>query len=109
MLGREWWYLLSAGGLEIIWLVTLKYSHGFTRLWPTVLAFALAVATSYLIALAVRTIPAGTAYAIWTGMGVAGGTVAGMILFNESRELLRLLCILIIIVGIVGLKLTHHE
>lgn len=106
-MSREWWYLFSAGGLEIIWLITLKYSQGFTRFWPTVLAFILAVCTSYLIALAIRTLPAGTAYAIWTGMGVAGGAVAGMILFNESREPLRLLCILIIIAGIAGLKLTH--
>lgn len=106
-MSREWWYLFSAGGLEIVWLITLKYSQGFTRFWPTVLSFILAVCTSYLISLAIRTLPAGTAYAIWTGMGVAGGAVAGMILFNESREPLRLLCILIIIAGIAGLKLTH--
>jgi quaternary ammonium compound-resistance protein SugE len=108
-MNREWWYLFVAGGLEIAWLITLKYSQGFTRFWPTLLAFILAVCTSYLISLAIRILPAGTAYAIWTGMGVAGGAVAGMILFNESRDPLRLLCILIIIVGIVGLKLTHHE
>ncbi len=104
---REWLYLLSAGMLEIAWLVTVKYSEGFTRFWPTLLLFVFAISASYLVALAVKAIPAGTVYAVWTGIGVCGGAIIGILLFNESREWLRLASILMIITGIVGLKLTQ--
>ncbi|HEY3488468.1 MAG TPA: multidrug efflux SMR transporter [Gammaproteobacteria bacterium] len=104
---RAWLYLLSAGALEIVWLIALKYSAGFTRFWPTALLLLSATLSFYLASLALKTLPAGTVYAVWTGIGVAGGAVAGMLLFNESREFLRLLSLALIIMGIVGLKLTQ--
>ena len=101
----SWTFLLVAGLLEIVWAVGLKYTEGFTRLWPTVGTVAAMIASVAFLGLALRTIPIGTGYAIWTGIGAVGVAIAGMVLFGESREVLRLLCILTIIAGIVGLKL----
>jgi len=101
-----WVYLLLAGLCEIGWVLGLKYSAGLTRLWPsvwTVLSFALSLG---LLARAVRSLPIGTAYAVWTGIGAVGAAVLGMLLFGESREPLRLGCIALIALGIAGLKLT---
>ena len=100
-----WVFLLLAGLCEIGWVLGLKYSEGFTRLWPsvwTVLSLALSMA---LLAKAVRTLPIGTAYAVWTGIGAVGAALLGMLLFGESREPVRLGCIALIALGIVGLKL----
>ena len=100
-----WVFLLLAGLFEIGWVLGLKYSQGFTRLGPsvwTVVSLALSMA---LLAKAVRTLPIGTAYAVWTGIGAVGAALLGMWLFGESREPVRLGCIALIALGIVGLKL----
>jgi quaternary ammonium compound-resistance protein SugE len=101
-----WVYLLIAGILEIGWAVGLKYADGFTRFWPSVLTLVGMVASVVFLALAVRTIPLGTGYAIWTGIGVVGTAILGIVLFGESAAATRLVCIAVVLAGIVGLKLT---
>lgn len=99
-----WIYLLLAGLLEIGWAIGLKYTDGFTRLWPSV-ATALTMAASFgLLSLALRTIPMGTAYAVWTGIGAAGTAAFGMLFLGEARDVIRLICLLLIIGGVAGLK-----
>ena len=101
-----WIILAVAGLLEIGWAIGLKYTDGFTRLGPTVATVAAMVASMVLLGLAVRTLPVGTAYAVWTGIGTVGTVLLGMLLFGESAEPLRLLFIAMIVAGIVGLKLV---
>lgn len=101
-----WVMLLIAGALEIAWAIGLKYAHGFTKVWPSVFTVLTMIASFYCLSLAVRNLPIGTSYAIWTGIGVLGTTVLGIILFAEPANLLRLLCIALILVGIIGLKWT---
>ncbi len=101
-----WIWLTLAGSLEIVWAIGLKYTEGFTRPWPSVITGAAMLASIYFLALAVRTIPIGTGYAVWTGIGAVGVAILGMILFDESRDLLRIGSILLIIAGIAGLKLV---
>ena len=101
-----WVWLVLAGLLEIVWAVGLKYTDGFTRLWPSVITVAAMIASVYFLAIAVRTIPIGTGYAVWTGIGAVGVAILGMILFGEPRTLLRIASILLIVAGIVGLKLV---
>lgn len=100
-----WFYLFIAGLFEIAWAVGLKYSAGFTKLLPSVVTVILMIASFYFLSISVKTIPIGTSYAVWTGIGAVGTTILGMILFGESKELIRILCILLIIIGIVGLKI----
>jgi quaternary ammonium compound-resistance protein SugE len=100
-----WIWLTLAGLLEIVWAVGLKYTEGFTRLWPSVITAGAMAASVYFLALALRAIPIGTGYAVWTGIGAVGVAILGMILFGESTSLLRIGSILLIIVGIAGLKL----
>jgi len=100
-----WLYLLAAGVLEVVWAIGLKYSQGFTRLWPSVWTLGAMTVSFWLLAQAVRTLPIGTAYAIWTGIGAAGTAVLGTVLFNEPRDALRMGCISLILAGIIGLKL----
>ncbi len=100
---------MAAGALEILWMIALRYSEGFTRLWPTLLVFILGALSLYMMSLVIRTIPAGTAYAIWTGMGAAGIAVVGILFFQEPRHLTRILSIVLIIAGIAGLKLTSTD
>ncbi len=105
--GRKmnWLLLFLAGVFEVVWAVALKYSHGFTRVVPAVVtALGMALSTG-LLALAMKTIPLGTAYAIWTGIGAVGGIVAGCILFGEPHNAMRIIFASFIVVGIVGLKL----
>ncbi len=102
----NWLYLLIAGLFEIAWAVGLKYTEGWTRLWPSVITGALMIVSFYFLSLAVKTLPIGTAYAVWTGIGTVGAAVLGMFLFDEPRDILRILCIMLIIAGIAGLKLT---
>lgn len=104
-----WIYLVLAGLLEIGWAIGLKYVDGFTRLWPSVGTVAAMVASMVLLALAARTLPIGTAYAVWTGIGAAGVAILGIVWLGESREAVRLLCIGLIIAGTVGLKLSSSE
>ena len=99
-----WIYLITAGLLEIAWAAGLKQSNGFSRLWPSVITVALMIASFILLGRAVRSIPLGTAYAAWTGIGAVGTAIVGILFFEESRELGRLLCILLIVSGVVGLK-----
>ncbi len=101
-----WVYLIVAGCLEIVWAVGLKYTEGWTRLWPSALTIGTMAASVYCLALAVKEIPIGTGYAIWTGIGAAGTALAGVVLFSESLSPSRLVCILVIVAGIIGLKMT---
>ncbi len=101
-----WIWLIIAGILEIAWAVGLKYSAGFTRPWPTVATVVLMIASFWCLAQAVKGLPLGTSYAIWTGIGAVGTAILGIILFKEPATVARLLCMLLIVAGIVGLRLT---
>lgn len=101
-----WIYLGVAGMFECGWAIGLKYSEGFTKLWPSVFTVTSMAISLLLLSLAVKTIPVGSAYAVWTGIGAAGVAVLGMVLFREPAHMMRILCILLIIAGVVGLKLT---
>jgi quaternary ammonium compound-resistance protein SugE len=101
----SWVYLFVAGLLEVAWAVALKYSAGFTRLWPSVVTLAAMGGSVGMLGLALRTLPLGTAYAVWTGIGTVGTALAGMLLLGEPAGALRLLSIALIVAGIVGLKL----
>lgn len=101
-----WIYLLFAGLFEIAWAVGLKYSESFTRPIPTVVTIVCLIISMVLLGLAVRTLPIGTAYAIWTGIGAAGAVAAGIFLFHEPATLMRIAFAALIVVGIIGLKLS---
>ena len=101
-----WIYLVIAGLFECAWAIGLKYTEGFTRITPSVLTVAAMAISFWLLSTAMRTIPVGTAYAVWTGIGAIGVAVMGMILFGESRDVLRIISLLLIVTGIVGLKLV---
>jgi len=101
-----WVYLAVAGLFEIGWAIGLKYSDGFSKPFPSFLTVVTMGVSLWLLAVAMRTIPVGTAYAVWTGIGAVGVAVLGMVLFGESREILRVLCLFLIIAGIVGLKVV---
>ena len=103
-----WLILLLAGIFEIAWAVGLKYTEGFTRLWPTIGTVAAMTISLGLLGVALRSLPLGTAYAIWTGVGTIGTALLGIALFHESADPIRLACILLIVAGIVGLKLVTH-
>ena len=101
-----WLALLGAGLLEVGWALGLKYSDGLTRFWPTV-ATVFAITLSFaLMALALRSLPFGTAYAVWTGIGAVGSIVLGMLLYSEPTDPVRIICLTLIIAGMVGLKLN---
>lgn len=104
-----WLYLFVAGLMEVAWAVGLKYTEGFTRLWPSVWTGAALVISMVLLAAAVRTLPLGTAYAVWTGIGAVGTAALGVLLFGESVSPARLACIALIVAGLVGLKLTSAD
>lgn len=101
-----WIYLLIAGMLEIVWAVSLKYTDGFSKIWPSVVTVFGMIASFYFLAQALKSIPVGTGYAIWTGIGAAGTAILGIILFLEPASPSRLVCIALIVAGIIGLKLT---
>lgn len=101
-----WIYLLGAGIAEIAWAVGLKYTEGFTRPLPTVLTVASMIVSLALLGLALKTLPLGTAYAVWTGIGTVGTVLLGILLFGEAATAIRLACVGLILAGIVGLKLT---
>lgn len=104
-----WTYLFIAGLLEVAWAVGLKYTDGFTKPWPSAGTVAAMIASFFFLSIALRTLPIGTAYAVWTGIGAVGTATIGLIFFGESREVLRILCILLIVAGIIGLKLTSPK
>lgn len=101
-----WLLLFSAGFVEIIFALSLKYNEGFTKLWPSVITAISGVGSFGLLMWALKTLPLGTAYAVWTGIGAVGVAIIGIILFKESVEWLRLASIALVIIGIIGLKFT---
>jgi quaternary ammonium compound-resistance protein SugE len=101
-----WLLLFSAGLAEIVFALSLKYNEGFTKLWPSIITMISGGCSFYLLMLAIKTLPLGTAYAVWTGMGAVGVAIIGIFLFKESTDLYRLLSITLVIAGIIGLKLT---
>jgi len=102
----QWLFLVIAGFFEIAWAIGLKYSQGFTKLMPSVFTIVGMVASFYFLSLSLKSLPIGTAYAIWTGIGTVGTVILGIILFKEPMDIMRLVCIGFIIIGIVGLKLV---
>jgi quaternary ammonium compound-resistance protein SugE len=107
--GSAWLVLLVAGLCEIGWAVGLKYTDGFSRLGPSLATVAAMIVSVVLLGWSLKVLPLGTAYAVWTGIGAVGTAILGMILFGESREVARVLCIVLIVAGIVGLKLLTPE
>ena len=101
-----WIYLAVAGILEVVWASTMKQSEGFTRLTPTIITFVATIGSFWLLALAMRTLPLGTAYAIWTGIGAVGAFVVGIMLMGEVASLPRIASVVLIVAGMIGLKLT---
>ena len=99
-----WFYLVIAGLLEIAWAIGLKYTEGFSKFWPTVVTICAMIASFGLLAAALKTIPVGTGYAVWTGIGAAGTAIIGMAFLGESREVFRIVCILLIVAGVIGLR-----
>lgn len=104
-----WFILLIAGLCEIGWAVGMKYTEGFSRLWPSVWTVSGMIASVLLLGWALKSLPLGTAYAVWTGIGAVGTAILGIYLFDESRDVLRFVCIGLIVAGIVGLKLVTPE
>jgi len=96
-----------AGIFEVVWAVGLKYTEGFSRTMPSLITGGAMVVSFYFLSQALKELPLGTAYTVWTGIGAVGTVVLGMVLFGESRDLIRLGCISLIIAGIIGLKLSH--
>ncbi|HYG89409.1 MAG TPA: quaternary ammonium compound efflux SMR transporter SugE [Azospirillum sp.] len=104
-----WVYLLIAGLFETAWAIGLKYTEGFTRPWPSLLTVAAMVVSFVFLSLALKTLPVGTGYAVWTGIGAVGTVILGIVLFGEPATLARLTCIGLIVGGILGLKLVSAE
>lgn len=105
----EWLYVIVAGILEIVWAVSLKYTEGFTCLWPSVLTGVAMLGSIFLLEESLKSIPIGTAYAVWTGIGAAGTAVIGILYLGEAKDLGRILCILLIILGVIGLKFNLFD
>ena len=103
-----WVFLFLAGLLECGWAIGLKYTVGFTRLWPSVLTLAAMVVSFGLLSISLKSIPVGTAYAVWTGIGAVGVAILGIFLFNEPRDIARLVCILLIVTGLIGLRVVSN-
>jgi quaternary ammonium compound-resistance protein SugE len=104
-----WAILIVAGIFEVIWAVALKYSEGFTKLWPSVIFIIAAWLSFACLSLALKHIPMGSAYAVWTGIGAVGIAIIGMVWFSEPATLFRIACIALIVIGIAGLKLSGSE
>jgi quaternary ammonium compound-resistance protein SugE len=105
----EWVYLVTAGFFEVGWAMGLKYSQGFTKILPSVITVAGMVASFYFLSLSLKSLPLGNAYAIWTGIGTVGTVVLGIILFKEPINVMRMICIALIVIGIVGLKMISAD
>lgn len=105
----NWLILFLAGLLEIAWAIGLKYSEGFTKLWPSFWTVITMVASMVLLAIAMKSLPVGTAYAVWVGIGAVGTVVLGVVLFNESADFWRMASVGLIVAGIVGLKLATSD
>jgi len=105
-MSQAWLLLLAAGLLEVVWAIGLKYTEGLSRPLPSVITVAAMIASFWLLALALKTIPVGTGYAVWTGIGAVGTAILGIVLFSEPATAARLACIALIVAGILGLKLV---
>ncbi len=105
----NWILLCIAGITEIVFALSLKYNQGFTKLWPSIVTMVFGASSFYLLMLAIKTLPVGTAYAVWTGMGAVGVAVFGIIFLKESTDILRLASIALVIIGVIGLKITHTD
>lgn len=103
-----WILLVFAGLLEVVWAIGLKYTQGFTRLTPSLITAVAMMASVFLLANAMKTLPVGTAYAIWTGIGAVGAAIMGIFLFGESTNIMRILSLCLIVAGILGLKLSSY-
>jgi len=103
-----WFILLIAGLLEVVWAIGLKYTQGFTRLTPSLITATAMVLSIILLAYAMKTLPAGTAYAVWTGIGAVGAAITGMVLLGESTSLARIFSLCLILAGVIGLKISSH-
>ena len=101
-----WIYLFIAGLFEVVWAIALKYSQGFTKLVPSIITIVGMMISFYLLSLATKTLPIGTAYAVWTGIGALGTVILGILFFNEPINFLRILFMFFILLGILGLKIT---
>ncbi|MET3116117.1 quaternary ammonium compound-resistance protein SugE [Undibacterium sp. GrIS 1.8] len=99
-----WFILFVAGLLEVVWAIGLKYTDNFSRLWPSVGTVTAMAASVWLLSLAMKTLPVGTAYAVWTGIGAVGTVIMGIILFGDAATVTRLMCMGLIVAGIAGLK-----
>jgi quaternary ammonium compound-resistance protein SugE len=108
-MSNAWLLLIAAGLLEVVWAIGLKYTEGFSRLVPSAITIAAMIASVWLLALALKSIPVGTGYAVWTGIGAVGTAILGIILFNEAATLARIACIGLIVAGIFGLKLVSSS
>jgi quaternary ammonium compound-resistance protein SugE len=104
-----WLILVIAGLMEMAWAVFLKQSHGLTRVGPTIGFFVTLLISMFLLAQSLRTLPVGTAYAVWTGIGAAGTAIVGMIWFGESRDVLKIASLALLLLGIIGLRLTEQH
>lgn len=105
-MSTAWLLLFAAGLLEVVWAIGLKYTEGFSRLLPSAITIAAMIGSVWLLALALKSIPVGTGYAVWTGIGVIGTAILGIVLFSEPATLARIACIGLIVAGIFGLKLV---
>lgn len=103
-----WVYLFIAGLLECGWAIGLKFTEGFTKLWPSVFTLVAMVVSFGLLSLSLKSIPVGTAYAVWTGIGAVGVAILGMIFFNEPRDGARVVCILLVVIGLIGLRVLSE-
>jgi len=104
----SWLILFLAGIFEVVWAIGLKYTHGFTKITPTIFTIIAMIISFYLLSLALKSLPLGTAYAIWVGIGTIGTVIAGVILFSEPTSTIRIVSIILILVGIIGLKLSTN-
>ncbi|AMZ75639.1 MULTISPECIES: quaternary ammonium compound efflux SMR transporter SugE [Enterobacter] len=104
----SWIILFIAGLLEVVWAIGLKYTHGFTRLTPSVITVSAMIVSIVLLSWAMRSLPVGTAYAVWTGIGAVGAAITGILLLGESASLARIVSLALIVAGIIGLKLSTH-
>lgn len=103
-----WFILIAAGLLETAWAIGLKYTHGFTRPWPSALTIVAIVISMFLLSLAARDLPIGTAYSVWVGIGAAGAVALGIVLFGEPASFGRLFFLALLLIAIIGLKITAH-
>ncbi|MFI8318354.1 quaternary ammonium compound efflux SMR transporter SugE [Kosakonia cowanii] len=104
----SWFILVIAGLLEVVWAIGLKYTHGFTRITPSIITVVAMLISVVLLSWAMKTLPVGTAYAVWTGIGAVGAAIAGIVLLGESASLARIVSLSLIVAGIIGLKISAH-